>query len=74
MAGSKSLEQWQTVHGGGLHAVGAKGGLTGTQVTGRAWGAGPLSAFTNACGVYQMVTRSFGSSHSASDSVTSKVS
>jgi predicted phage terminase large subunit-like protein len=29
MRGSKSLEQWQTVHGGGLHAVGAKGGLTG---------------------------------------------
>lgn len=29
MRGSTALEQWQTVDGGGLHAVGAKGGLTG---------------------------------------------
>lgn len=29
MRGSRSLEEWRTVHGGGLHAVGAKGGLTG---------------------------------------------
>lgn len=32
--GSRSLEQWQTREGGGLHAVGAKGGLTGNGYSG----------------------------------------
>ena len=27
--GSTALEEWRTIYGGGLHAVGAKGGLTG---------------------------------------------
>lgn len=29
MRGSSALEEWRTIFGGGLHAVGAKGGLTG---------------------------------------------